>query len=316
MRALTRDAGRRARKEWFDSLCAKGFQVRSDHDCARAEIKDPAGRAATIEFPGDTIRITPSSNATLQPNRAFHFRYRLDGKIRELTEPGGLRVALDYDERNRLAAIHRGSFGRFAFIYDAEDNLSGIRYPDSSLVRYDHDAAGRVTRIVDRNQSVREFEYSPFGSPTRIIGPRGESMDYDWDLDGSLRRIRHPNGDEESFVDDETEGYTRVLHNDRVAFQLRVDPDSNTQTYEFPDGSSSRFEYTGDGRLTLATDGQSTVKLSYDSAGNVLSEDVNGRVVNYLRDDVGRLHAIVTPEGERICYGRDAELRLETVNAF
>jgi RHS repeat-associated protein len=310
--ALGRHASRRVRLEWIESLRARGLAVREEAATGNILVEDAAGGKAIINPQPGGIEVTSSEKGPSGEDRTYGFQYNAEGKVREVTDPAGLRVVFDYDERQRLSAVHRGVYGRFSFLYDADDNLAGIRYPDNSRARFDHDSSGRVVRAVDRNGHSREFEYSPFGPPSRIIGPKGETTSFEFDQQGNLNAVVAPLGERQTYEDDPSRQGIVIRRDGRPTLEFSFDPGTGTQEFRYPDGTLARFEYS-DGRLATAANNDSTVRLTYDANGRVRAEETDGRVVRYERNTLGAITAMVTPEGERIVFERDSEGRLRRI---
>ena len=76
----------------------------------------------------------------------------------------------------------------------------------------------------------------------------------------------------------------RFLVNGEPHAEYRSNGDSIGVKYQ--DGSNERFTFDN-GRLMEAANEHATVKFTYDSAGRLLSEEVNGQVVQYQRNAVG-----------------------------
>lgn len=309
---LARDAARRARSSWLDSLRAQGLAAHEDSKTGRIEIKDAAGGRAIVQFLADGISVTSGEKGPAGEERSYRFQYDSNKSVRSVTDPAGLRVVFDYDERKRLTAVHRGTFGRFTFLYDSADNLAGIRYPDNSLARMNYDQSGRLAESVDRNGHSRQFEYSPYGLPSHIIGPKDEITSFEYGSQGFPNAVVSALGDRQTYEDDGLHGGMIVRHNERQVVSFFVDPETGTQEFHYADGTLARFGYT-EGRLTTATNGACTVNLTYDSNGYVRTEETDGRAVEYERNALGAIMALVTPEGERIAFERDTEHRLRKI---
>jgi YD repeat-containing protein len=91
--------------------------------------------------------------------------------------------------------------------------------------------------------------------------------------------------------------------------RYQYDTENDSLDIRYRDSSREHFAFSN-GRIVEAANEHSTVRLTYDALGRLLSEDTDGRVVRYLRNEVGGLIGIVTPQGEAISYLRDRDQRL------
>jgi RHS repeat-associated protein len=326
MEALARDAARRARAEWFDSLRTRGLVVHEDPESGHIRIEDAARGWAIVEPQPEGIAVRSSETGPSGEERRYHFQYNADRQIRTVTDPAGLRVVFDYDERKRLSVIHRGSYSRFIFVYDCADNLVGIQYPDNSLARMNYDESGRLVETVDRNGHSRQFEYARIGLPERIIGLKGEVTSYEYDSRGELNAVVSPL-EHRQIYEDHTENATTILRLEdghtkkpREILNVSVNRESGRREFSYPDGTFARFDYSA-GQLTAASNGECTVNLKYDAHGGVIAEETTfagepqTKVVQYERNVLGSIDAIITPApgSERIVFERDSEHRLRKV---
>ena len=92
---------------------------------------------------------------------------------------------------------------------------------------------------------------------------------------------------------------------------ITADLDAGAEEFSYADGSRTRLVRAE--RIVEAENETCKIKIEYDEQGQVPSEDTDGRVVRFVRDAVGALIAIVTPDGERIAFERDTEHRVRRV---
>jgi RHS repeat-associated protein len=321
---LERDAARRARSVLLSALIGHGLEVTDDPESSLLKLRDKAGGTAFLKAVSGGIEITSGEKGPAGEDRTHKLRYNENRQLKELTDPAGLSVVFDYDDRNRLAAIHRGSFGSFGFIYDAGDNLAGIRYPDKSLVRMNYDESGRLVESVDGNGCCREFAYASDGRLERMIGPRGEALSLEYRADGELATAETPVGNRHTYQDDVATSSVIVKVqatsdlDGREVVRIAADPESGRRSFTYPDGYFVHFDYEN-GRLVGAHNPESSIILRYCPAGlleeeeTVVSGESNPRTVRYQRNALGHLMAIETSGGGRIEYGRDQEHKLRSV---
>src|SRR5262249_47745640 len=114
------------------------------------------------------------------------------------------------------------------------------------------------------------------------------------------------------FYQSSPEDGTFVYQNGEETLNFEIDPSTGTEAFEYPDGTGAYFEHEN-GRLMWASNETCKVKLSYDAEGRIIAEDVAGRIVHYERNALGKLTALITPEGDRLVFDLDTEQRLREV---
>src|SRR5262249_51801850 len=77
-----------------------------------------------------------------------------------------------------------------------------------------------------------------------------------------------------------------------------------------------RFTYDERGNVIQAANPEVTVTYEYGAEGQLLREDIGGRVVEYKYDGCGSLVGMTYPSGETVTFDRDAELRLTSISEW
>ncbi len=193
--------------------------------------------------------------------------YDLNGNRTNIVYPGGLAVAYEYDEENRLESVDLSDFGlsTFDFSYDGASRLTNIVYPNGVSGDYVYDAESRIL----------EYAYSS----------------------GSNNFLRHviqrdPRG--LKIIEDVYEGllpnFTNEVHQTRThndADQLLTAGDlthsynaNGCLTSSVSSAQSVDYSYDFDNRLTSADD----VEYLYDASGARIARiaGISPAVTNYF----------------------------------
>ncbi|MDP2605719.1 MAG: RHS repeat-associated core domain-containing protein [Deltaproteobacteria bacterium] len=281
----------------------------------RAEV-DPRSSDILLTSPaGDSARVTsqPDGASILtKEGRTFLIEHGSRRRLAAITNSGGLRIGFDHDELGRLTTIQRGQHSSFGLNYDERGLVDSLTYPDRTATRFTYGPTGKGTSVTDRNGRESRHEFADTGEVTRVVDARGGETVFDyngWTLPSAMQL---PNGDRHTFEYDSKGRPAEMLVNGSVHATFRYDDDQNAHTIEYADRTSARFILQGE-RIVEAINETCTVKLEYDDKGRIAREDTDGQGVQYLRNEIGLLIGIVTPDGEKITFDRDGDLNVRQV---
>jgi RHS repeat-associated protein len=292
------------RRQRFLELSQRGFDVKKDPANDDLIIQDAAGGFARVESLGLRTRVTSAEGRTTETEQYPN------GRIRRIVDASGREVSFERDAGGFLKSIDRGPGGGiYRFELSPEWYPLLIEYPDGTSVRTKYSAPGVPIEVTQRDGTKIAYEYSPEGRLTSLTDPQGHRTRLSDPGPGASRVIKYPNGDRHEYVDDINANLLRFDVNGQEHAFYQHNPASDSLDVRYRDGSREHFVFSN-GRIIEATNQHSTVKLTYDDAGRLLSEDTDGRIVRYLRNEVGALIGIVTPEGEKLSYTRDRDQRL------
>jgi len=301
--ALAASVMDRVRRERLLELRHQGFDVSDDPAGGALLVRDAAGGSARVESRGLRVRVISAEG------RATEIEQYASGRVRKIADASGREVRFERDSAGFLQSIDRGPGGGiYGFKLSQDWKPLRIDYPDGTASLAEYSPSGQPARVVHRDGSEIRYEYGPDGRLTSLLDPQGHSTRLSYPGPGASRAIEYPNGDRHVYVDDVATGLLHFDVNGEVHAQYQRLPGGNVET-RYRDGSRERFTFKN-GRLVKAANEHATVKLSYDDAGRLLSEDTDGQVVRYLRNEVGALVGTVTPEGATLSYARDRDQRL------
>ncbi len=249
-----------------------------------------------------------------------------------------------------------------------------IRGPHDHWIDLSYDSYGRIIRAGDDAGQTVRYEYDTHGRLVRVIDPMGRVTRYDYDSDNEMTKVIDARGD--TLIENTYEYGNRVVAqklgeqgtyrfsygitycgievacHDRIPNKV-VTPtglerevvfdDDGTLVEEIEKGGSSptikrSYERDGNENVVLMSEGDKTVKLTYDDVGDVTKvEQINssalsgehsalttslaynefaeptsitdslGRTTRYDYDTNGNLTAITDPMGRSTTFGHDGE---------
>jgi RHS repeat-associated protein len=305
--ALAAGAMDSARRHCLLDLSQRGFNVSEDPTGKVILVRDAAGGSARVESLGLRTRVTSAENRTIETEQYSN------GRIRRIVDALGNEAVFNRDAEGFLESIDRGAGGgTYRFKLSRDWQPLEIGYPDGSVAQAQYSSNGLPTRLINRDGTEIRYEYATDGSLTSLVDPQGHQIRISRQGPGKSCSVTYPTGDHHEYVDDVKAGVLRYIVNGEKHAYYQYDAKNNSLEVQYHDGGRERFAFDN-GRIVEATNEHSKVRLSYDDAGRLLSEDADGRVVRYLRNEVGALIGIVTPDGETISYIRDRDQRLLSV---
>ncbi|NJP98432.1 RHS repeat protein [Nonomuraea sp. FMUSA5-5] len=231
--------------------------------------------------------------------------------VREI-DPLGHEVRYEWDRYGHLLA-RTDPLGRTArYAYDEHGLLTSIVRPDGAVSRLVRDQAGRPVTVVGFDGRVHVRDHDQHGN---LLGePEGARYAY------------HAHGGPAGFTN--ALGHTWSVDCDPAGLPVAVtDPTGAVTRYERdafgritavtdPLGSTARYAWTVEGRLAARTSPSgATEHWQYDAEGNLIEHtDALGQIT---RTEIGPFDmpaARITPDGARLEFGYDTELRLTRVS--
>ena len=296
----------RARRDSILNLRSRGFAITENSANKTYTVLDAEGCSTRVESRGLRCRIISPEG------RVTEMEQHPSGRIRRIMDPSNREVVFNRDADGYLQSIDRGpSGGTYRFELSRDWKPLRIDYPDgtSSLAEYSPD--GQPIRIVNRNGTEISYEYAQDGRLTALVDPQGNRTQLLHKNDSSLQ-IEYPNGDQHVYVASIGAHLLRFDVNGETHAHYRYNGRNHSVESRYRDGSRERFVFDK-GLLVEAANEHSVVRFQYDHAGRLTLEETNGQTVRYLRNTVGALIGIVTPEGDTISYNRDRDQRLTEI---
>jgi len=222
-------------------------------------LYNPGGTVAEVEFGGQEL---------------VEFGYDDNANITSVVSAGH-SMSMAYNSLDLLTELDFGDGTGFDFVYDARGLLQTLTYPDGSQAHYQYDGNGNLVQL-DYEGNTFTFTYDLANRLVEKTLPNGWTTSYVYDAVGRVQALEHdgPAGDFLHF------GYTHDLSGLRLS-----------RTEASPEGEvGESYAYDALGRLVSvqSTDGDEYT-YSYDETGNRIAASLNGEVVDYEYDSLGRM---------------------------
>ncbi|QFG21462.1 RHS repeat protein [Actinomadura sp. WMMB 499] len=282
---------------------------------------DEQGRAVRGEGTGGhldaALTYRPDERRTVVTDgtgQATVYRYNESGQVVEEIDPLGASIRTEWDEFDHVLSRTDPLGDTTHYVYDDVGNVTAVTHPDGS----------RTTT-----------EYGDLHLPVLITEPDGTSWSMEYDDRGNATRITDPSGAVTVYERDGRGGITGVTDPAGATFRAELDAAGRPVSITDASGTTTRYTYDALGRPTHVTDPSGTTVLSWTVEGLLESRispggateqwthDAEGNTVAYT-DAAGRVErteygpfdvpvATVRPDGARLTFGHDGELRLVRV---
>ena len=266
----------------------------------------PEGNVTSLEFndPANPNRPT----ARIEPDgRRFEFRYDSSGNPLEEKRPDGTRVENDFNSSNQLVAVR---------IYDANGDLivnEGSEY----------DANGNLTGLTRQDGASASLTYNERGLPTSYTHFTGGSVTMTYnDFNSIPATLTYSDGRAITITSNPAGRVTEISYDTGYTEFREYDGAGRISRQGVVGGSSQEFTYDADGAINQIIDSFGRITtFERDNQANIIrqvfshqSEAGADRVVNYERDQNGRLIALVDPLNNRteFTYNKDGRLASQT----
>jgi RHS repeat-associated protein len=256
--------------------------------------------------------------------------YDATGRLKQMTDPNGLRTGYTYDARGRVKTITQttpaGSAATTQYSYTPWGDVSQVIDPDGVVLNYQYDAAHDLRFIVDAAGNYIHYKYDLKGNRTGEDvydsgGNLKRTLGYAYDLRNHLSQINNA-GNITQLVSDAVGNLTKEIDPNNY-------PNSNPATQHTPDalnrliqtidrmGGITGYGYNINDRPTQVTPpGKSATQYTYDDLGNLLQEVSPDRgTTNYMYDAAGNIKALLTARNHSFTYTYDALNRLTFADA-
>ncbi|MEP7243583.1 MAG: DUF6531 domain-containing protein, partial [Gammaproteobacteria bacterium] len=211
------------------------------------------------------------------------FAYDNNGNNTRVNAPLGRVTSSAFDALDRLSQLTDAANGLTRFGYDASNNLTSVTDPRNLVTTYQYNGLGDQRQVTSPDSGVTSKTHDPAGNVLTSTDARGALATYRYD---SLNRVTS------------------------IAYSMGGVTDQTT-TYSYDVGSNSR------GRLTSASDANSSLVLTYDLLGRVVtaSQAIGSLslVTGYAYSN-GNRTGLTTPAGRQIGYSYDTLGRVSGIS--
>lgn len=253
-------------------------------------------------------------------------------------------IEYDYLDRKIAGVDPRGA--RTEYAYDTRGNLVSKTDSSGAMTTYSYDMAGRKLKETDARQNITHFTYDELGRIIRVTSPAdgnqtAETLTY-YDLNSNVIKEKIKTENEQYIVTeyayDNTGNVTTVTGkcNEGDSVVRNVYDSAGRVIKQFNGDAYIQYAYNNAGYVSTFTDalGRSEQYTAYDYLGRVLSrtdrmgkitactylpegiisENVDGDIVSYTYDELGRISTKTAPGGS-ISYTYDPFGRIASETA-
>ena len=253
-------------------------------------------------------------------------------------------IEYDYLDRKIAEVDPRGA--RTEYAYDTRGNLVSKTDSSGAMTTYSYDMAGRKLKETDARQNITHFTYDELGRIIRVTSPAdgnqtAETLTY-YDLNSNVIKEKIKTENEQYIVTeyayDNTGNVTTVTGkcNEGDSVVRNVYDSAGRVIKQFNGDAYIQYAYNNAGYVSTFTDalGRSEQYTAYDYLGRVLSrtdrmgkitactylpegiisENVDGEIVSYTYDELGRISTKTAPGGS-ISYTYDPFGRIASETA-
>jgi RHS repeat-associated protein len=276
-----------------------------------------AGETTTYDYDakGNLTSVFQPNGNVLQ-----YFYDRLD-RVEQLSDNMGLIAKYTYDDNGNQLTVTDGLDRTMTYTYDALNRRTTEALPSGATTRYEYDGNSNLLTVTDAkgnattysysslNQQLThtdalsaktQFEYDANGNLTKAIDAKNNATTYTYDALNQNTAITFANGLSLQYTYDELGRV--VASKDRAGreFKYAYNPLGNLLTKTYPDGTTDKYIYDGISRMLSAVNKDATVNFTYDRAGRLLSETLNGKVTAYSYDVAAGKRTLTYPSGMKV----------------
>lgn len=262
------------------------------------------------------------------------YEYYPGGLLKRMSFPDGTWEEFKYDgNANMIEKRNQGGY-TLNYKYDALDRVVKITSNLGESIAYEYDSMGNMTALKDGNENIRKFEYSPNGRVSLVQEPDGGKCIYSYDCMGELAAIKQQ--EKVTFFERDAGGnltgitdalgnrdtytydcYGRVkCQRDSDGYETRYTYDimGNLKGVDYADEKTVEYEYDILQHLVKIKDWLGTTFIKPDKFGRTESvTDYKGQTIGYEYGQMGERTAVIYPEGKRVEYKYNPQMRLSEV---
>ena len=284
------------------------YEYDSQSRMTRASYSDGAFIEADYSAGGDIVALTNEScrlkfeldldgNVIREETDDAWVQYTYDplGNIESVSSSWGSSLRYSWDLRGRLATASLSPTQVYGFDYDGRDLLVACFWPNGYVERLVYDPVDRLieTHLHDESGTERyrvNYVYDDADRLVRISRHDGVNLEYTYDVLDRVLRVKRDGIVTESYEYD-LDGNTLVL---RDGTPVRVEPGGRIVL----EGGNRSVSYDDAGRLESQTVDGATFKYRHNALGQLTSvEDQDGNLTRFVYDGLGRRVRKISPSG-------------------
>ncbi|WP_295557691.1 RHS repeat-associated core domain-containing protein [uncultured Hyphomicrobium sp.] len=293
------------------------------------KITRPDGSYLTYIY-NNARRLTTVTQADGQK---IEYTYDLMGNmngqtIKDASNTIVLNQTQTFDELGRLLKQIGAASQEFEYSYDKTSNLKTVTDPRSGVYGYAYDSVNRLIKETDQESAEVNLTRNGKDDIVTYSDPRSLQTSYVRNGFGDVIRQTSPDSGTTDYVRNALALATQITDGRGIVTNLTYDSAGRVLTKTYPAASAENVTYTyddvtggnkGKGRLTGLASQDVTIAWVYDVRGNVVTDTrtiggqahtagyvydaddkvteityPSGRIVNYVRDSMGRITSVTT----------------------
>lgn len=264
----------------------------------------------------------------IEPNgNVVSYEYDELGHLTEISDNIGIIAIAKYDKNGNRVLISDGLNRNVSYNYDELNRLISEVLPSGSKTTYRYDFNGNIVSKTDALGHVTSFSYDAMNRNTSYTDANGAKTQYVYDINSNMTHITDVNGNTTTYSYDALNRNTAITFangrsimysydelghiinsKDRAGniFEYAYDPIGNLLKKTYPDGSTDSYTYNALNQMLSAINNDAVVTFTYDQAGRILSETLNGKSTTYIYDIPAGKRTLIYPSGMRVEERRNA----------
>lgn len=243
-----------------------------------------------------------------------------------------ITTTYDYDELNRLTAVHAPLDADTFYEYDANGNRTEIRNPNNQITGFAYDEKNRLISVTNALGIVTEFTLDEVGNRTAVTEAKDAALErtinYEYDALNRLTEVTDPLDNKATLSydllgntlsrTDANWNATTYTYDSNGRIIAKTNAENHTTQYEYdyngnrikltdPKGNWTEFSYNGFNEMIAITyaDGSSET-YTYDKAANKRSKTTRaGETITFEYDDFNRMVKKTYPDSSETTFAYD-----------
>ncbi|GAA2055776.1 hypothetical protein GCM10009757_33010 [Streptomyces cheonanensis] len=289
----------------------------------RTDAWDPAGHHTryTHDIRGSLASVTNALNHTVRISNnpaglptavtnplgeSTQYQRNAMGQIVAVIDPMGARTELTWTPEGKPLRRVDPQGHEELWTWDGEGNLLSHKNENGAEVRYTYGPFDLPISQTRTDGAEYRFTRDNELNLLQVTDPTGRTWDYGYDECGRLKFESDFDGRVSTY------GYNSagqtIFHANPCGDVVRYSYDilGRLSQKETSDGNITSYEHDLAGHVIRATNADSILTRTYDEVGNMISEEINGNVMDLEYDATGRLTSRTTPTGHESVWSYDA----------
>lgn len=291
-------------------------------------ITDAAGRNTAYEYEkGGLLK-----GVFYPDGRRENYWYDKNRNITQIENQEGYRISYQYDCLNQIVSIHSNHGQNKSYTYDAVGNITSMTDANGNRTTYTYSPSGNLTSVTDALNNRAEYEYDCMGELLTVkqygtVDGKGTEFEeaeklnqqqcnliasYKRNLLGKVEAVTNALGLVETYCYDKAGNVIQKTDRDGYKTSFAYGPIGEIEQIHYGDGKSVKLSYDPLKQLVEMEDWLGTTRFQTDPLGRVTSViDGKGREVTYELGIMGERKGITYPDGKKIQYNYDENIRLK-----